>query len=417
VAMISESGSSVDTMAEKQPAQLPADELPDKLWDVLVVGAGPAGSTAAFCLASLGHEVLLLDAKRFPREKVCGDGLIPDTLRCLRRLGLFEAVRHRAHSLDNVVISSPNRTEIRLPGELLTLRREVFDHLLAAAAVAKGACFGLGRVTGLSPMDSGGVRAEIGGGDSGARARLAILATGAEVSLARKLGLITRQRPTAVAGRHYVRSNFKVAGLVIAYDRSIVPGYAWIFPVGDGEYNIGCGQVLDGGGGPPADLRAMLETFETEYPLARALMAGKTAVTPFKGGALRCGLQGAALCGDKVLAIGETIGATFPFTGEGVGKAMETGELAASVAHEALASDRADYLRAFEQRIEEQVRPRYLGYTAAQKYLSMPWLNNLVIWRASRSRYLGKAFSGIVEDSVDPREVFSIKGLWKSLWG
>ena len=414
--MISKVNSSIDAIVESGPEQLPAHELPDKLWDVLVVGAGPAGSTAAFCLASLGRSVLLLDAKHFPREKVCGDGLIPDTLRCLRRLGLYDGVRRRAHALDNVVISSPNRTELRLPGELLTLRRQIFDHLLASAAVEKGACFGLGRVTGLSSAD-GGMRAEIGGKDSGAKARLAVLATGAEVSLARKLGLITRQHPTAVAGRHYVRSNLRVSGLVIAYDRSIVPGYAWIFPTGDGEYNIGCGQVLSGAGGAAPDLRAMLSTFEAEYPLARALMSEKTAATPFKGGALRCGLQGAALCGDKVLAIGETIGATFPFTGEGVGKAMETGELAASVVHEALASNRADYLHVFAQRIEEQVRPRYLGYTAAQNYLSIPWLNNLAIWRASRSRYLGEAFSGIVEDSVDPREVFSVKGLLKSLWG
>ena len=114
------------------------------------------------------------------------------------------------------------------------------------------------------------------------------------------------------------------------------------------------------------------------------------------------------------MVIGEAIGATFPFTGEGIGKAMETGELAAEVASRALGEADFDHLKEFPQRLERELKPKFLGYQLAQDWLSRPWLNDLVARRIRKSRFLQELVQGIVNETVDPREVFSVRGLVRS---
>lgn len=382
----------------------------------MVVGAGPSGAMAALHLAAPGCAVLLLDEKPFPREKVCGDALLGDALACLERAGLLEDVRARAFAPPGVRIFSPARHQVALSGPLLTLRREALDHLLAAGAVARGAVFGHGRVLNVTPAGSSGVAVYLEGVQDPLKARVAVLATGADVALAGSLGLVERRTPTAVAARKYVRSRYETRELTISYDRTILPGYAWIFPVGPGEYNVGCGQVLDGEAAP--NLKTMFEAFREGFPLCRDLMDSSREETPLRGSMLRCGLEGAVPTrGGPILAIGETLGTTFPFTGEGIGKAMESGELAASVVRGALESGHPEDLSAYQGRLDRELRPRYRSYGAAQRYLSRPWLNDLVIRRAAKSASLRAAFEGIIGETADPRDVFSIRALAKSFVG
>jgi menaquinone-9 beta-reductase len=212
-----------------------------------------------------------------------------------------------------------------------------------------------------------------------------------------------------------VKSSCRVDDLLITYDRSILPGYAWIFPSGNGEYNVGCGQIHPEDGGRQANLKEMLETFKREFPLARELVRGQTECTTPKGAALRCALDGAMPSPQGgLLAIGETVGTTFPFSGEGIGKAMESGEIAAEAVSEAMDAGRIEDLCSFAARLEATLRPKYLSYKKAQAFLSRPWLNDLVFWRANRSRRLRGAFEGIIEETVDPREVFSLAAVAKS---
>ena len=130
---------------------------------------------------------------------------------------------------------------------------------------------------------------------------------------------------------------------------------------------------------------------------------------------LRCGLSGTRPLGPgNTLVLGESIGATFPFTGEGIGKAMETGEIAAEVADEALRSGDFERLRDFPRRIEHELRPKFLGYRIAENWFSRPWLNDFVARRIRRSRILQELVAGIVNETVDPRELFSLRGMIRS---
>ncbi len=394
-------------------AQVPVRDVPPDTWDVAIVGAGPAGATAAIRLAEAGRRVLLLDAARFPREKVCGDGLLPDALRVLRRLGLEKEVRAVGRHVDGLSVYSPSRRRVELPNEGVVVRREIFDALLARRAVAAGALFAHGEVTGVERRSDGGQRLELAAG-SRLTARYVLLATGTRLQLARRARLATLIPPEAVAVRRYVRSTLPLDEMVVSYDRSILPGYAWIFPAGEGLYNVGCGVFYRRRGRTPLDLAASLDTFLNSFPLARDLLDAGELASPLRGAVLRCGLQAARPADGALLAAGEVLGTTFPYTGEGIGKALESGELAAEVLLDALAGGPG--AEHYAARLAAELEPRYRGYRVAEAWLARPWLTDLLAWRAGRSTWLRETLAAILAESADPAAVFSARGLWRSLW-
>ncbi len=382
-----------------------------KRWDVIVIGAGPAGSTAARILAARGHAVLLVDRSAFPRDKVCGDGLIADALRSLRRAGLYETVVRRGFSVDTLSIFSPSGVRVDLPGEFVTLPRRQLDALLLQAAVDRGAVFQAGRVTALASQ-SDGVCAQLHGTADVVRARYAVLATGADLSLHPTIAEHTRTaRAEAVALRCYVRSPIRLAELIISFDRSILPGYAWIFPLGGNRYNIGCGVFRRNERRRQMNLRRTFTAFTQQFPLAREVWSARSESTPLVGATLRCGLDARrAYDGRSVVAAGEVIATTFPFTGEGVGKAMETAEAVADHLCAALAGE-IDALAAYPRTLDATFQPRYAGYHVAERWITHPWVSDLVAQSVRRSGRLRAAAAGVINESTDPRTVFSVRAL------
>ena len=397
-------------------------------WDAAIVGAGPAGSICALQLALCGHRVLLVERHRFPRDKACGDLLIPGSLEALRRAGLYERVRRSGRALEAAAVSSPSRIEWPIRGEFVVIKRLDLDAMIARGAAEAGAVVARGTVEGIEADaegpagERGDVRLRLKGG-AVARARIAVLATGADVRLLEGLGMIERKAPTAVALRAYLKAPVGPDRLLISFDRSIVPGYGWIFPLPGDEYNVGIGTLYEEEPGERPSLKALLDRFLASYPPARAMMEAGGSVSAVRGARLRCGLEGSRLtvtngrgAGGRVLAIGEAIGTTYPFTGEGMGKAMESGELAAEAIHRALTEDRPDWLDEYPRRLREELAPRYRGYRVAQDWFSRPLLNDLLAWRARRSPFLQRKASQMVAEASDPREAFSLRGLLRSLW-
>jgi geranylgeranyl reductase family protein len=379
-------------------------------WDVVVIGAGPAGSTAARILAARGHAVLLVDRSDFPRDKVCGDGLIPDALRCLRRAGLYETVARQGFHTDTLSIFSPSGVRVDLPGEFVTLPRMQLDTLLLRAAVECGAVFHAGRVTALSSQRHG-VQLRFRDSATPVQARYAVLATGADASLHPGTAGMAERRADAVALRCYVDSPVGPEELIISFDRSILPGYAWIFPLGRNRYNIGCGVFHRGERHRRVNLRRTFAAFTQRFEPAREVWSARQASTSLLGATLRCGLEPRwAYDGGNVVAAGEVIATTFPFTGEGFGKAMESAEAAAEHLAAALAGD-ADALAAYPRILHEAFRPRYTGYQLAEHWIASPWVSDLVARGVRRSERLRRAAAGVISESVDPRTVFSVRAL------
>ncbi len=397
--------------------------------DVLVVGAGPAGSAAALTLARAGVDVVLVDSQAFPRDKVCGDGLIPDAHHALRRLGVLDEVMRAAHPARVVGCVGPRGGRVDVPGTLAVLPRKELDHILCRAAVAAGARMHA-PLRFVAPLEDGGrvvgARLKQGEATCELRAGWVVLATGAVPQALMAAGMSTRHTPSGVALRGYVKNDAmvgKVTALEIVWHRALTPGYGWIFPCPDGVFNIGVG-VADshdaqrdpdtGDAGlrkREVNLREVMDAFQRVYAPARALMAGGTLVGPLKGAPLRCTLGGARFSRPGLVVTGEAAGSTYSFTGEGIGKALETGILAGEVLRAAPADDaraRADY----EARLLA-LKPRFELYQRANIVNRHPWLTDLLIWRANKSpRILGR-MSGVLNETSNPGNLVSFKGLYR----
>jgi geranylgeranyl reductase family protein len=404
---------------------LSLDQLPDAC-DVLVVGAGPAGSAAAIVLAKAGLDVVLADQHTFPRDKVCGDALIPDAHAALKQLGLLRAVMAKAQAVEHVGCVAPRGGRVDVPGRLAVLPRRELDDLLCRGAVLAGARMvaparlvevledGAGKVTGARLRGAGSVR--------DLHARWVVLATGAVPQALIAAGMCERQLPSGVALRGYVKNPGmadRLRGLDIVWDRALRPGYGWIFPCGEGVFNIGVGvshgpdQRKRGGmSKDDGNLHDIFKAFTECYAPARDLMEGGQLLGDLKGAPLRFGLEGARRSRPGLLVTGEAAGSTYAFTGEGIGKAMQTGILAA----EAVTGpgDLGD--AAVRERYEQALlalKPRFDLYTRANKVNAHPWLMDLLVWRARKNPRLVRRMSGVLDETCNPGHLVSVRGVLK----
>jgi geranylgeranyl reductase family protein len=388
--------------------------------DVLVVGAGPAGSACAQALARAGRDVLLVDQHAFPRDKVCGDGLIPDAHRALARLGVLEEVMALAQRARHVGCVGPHGGRVDVPGSLAVLPRRELDHVVQRAALRAGARWQVARFD--APLLEGervaGARLRIDDTLRDVRANWVVLATGAVPQALMAAGLCERRTPSAVALRGYVR-NPAMAGRItdmdVVWHRKLRPGYGWIFPCRDGVFNIGVGAAHSHakrnarGTMQEVNLRHVFDAFCTFYAPARALMQGGTLLGDLKGAPLRCSLEGARYSRPGLLATGEAVGSTYAFTGEGIGKAMETGLLAAQALLAAELGD--DARRAKYEADLHALKPRFELYEKANRVNEHPWLADLLIWRANRSERILRRMEGVLEETSNPGNLVTLKGL------
>ncbi len=412
-----------------------SSNLPPPACDVLVIGAGPAGSACAQRLASRGLHVVLADQHAFPRDKVCGDGLIPDAHAALARLGVLDEVLALAQPVSTVRCVAPRGHHVDVTGTLCVLARRELDHVLVRAAERAGAVLAMPwrferpllqhsgtpaeRVAGARLVARDGAVAEVA-------ARWVVLATGAAAPPLVAAGLAERHTPSGVALRGYVHHPGLAAELRelrLVWHPRLKGGYGWIFPVPGDRFNIGTGVIgsygrdaagrgrrLDGG----PNLRRLFEAFCEVYEPARRLVQDGTWDGELKGAPLRCSLQGARFGRPGLLGTGEAIGSTYAFTGEGIGKALETG-LAAAEALQAggcgagAQTDAA--VQAHYGAALAALKPRFDSYEAADYVNRWPWIANLVVSRARRSPAILRKLQGLLEETQNPGNLFSIRGM------
>jgi geranylgeranyl reductase family protein len=353
--------------------------------DVIVVGAGPGGSAAAYHMARHGLRVLLLEKTTFPREKVCGDGLTPRATRQLIRMGVDTS--EKAGWLRNKglrVIGGGVRLELdwpelaSFPNYGLVRTRLDFDDMLAQRAVKAGAILHTAvTVTGPVLDEDGraiGVTAKAGPGKEPVeyRAPLVIAADGVSGKFPLAIGLAKRDdRPIGVAVRRYYHSPVRADDdyleswleLRSAHDRErLLPGYGWIFGLGDGRVNVGLGILNSSSAFGKTNYRAMLTDWLDGTPEDWGLRGDANAAGPTLGAALPMGFNRVPHYTRGVMLVGDSGGMVNPMNGEGIAYAMESGELAAEVAVQALARpagpERELALRAYPA----ELKLRFGGY-------------------------------------------------------
>jgi flavin-dependent dehydrogenase len=308
---------------------------------------------------------------------------------------------------------------VTLAGEFLCLPRLRFDALVTDAAVRAGAEM-RDPMTAIEPIEENGcvvgARFRTPSGERSLRARITLLATGANATVTKAFGLEGPLKPNAVAGRAYYRLPPDLAGahphLAIVYERALLPGYGWIFPGPDRCYNVGVGFFSDGRRETPS-LRELWDAFTTRFAPAREIVARSEAITPFRGAPLRIGLRGATLGRPGVLALGDAAAMTYPSTGEGIGKAMQSGLLAAGLVADALAAGRPlDAVHhAYDSRFRQEFETRYRAYWVAQTWSGRPWLLNMLAARARTGRFVHRELEALIAETGNPLRLFSVPGL------
>ena len=336
--------------------------------DVLVVGGGPGGSAAAYWLATMGVDVLCVEKKHFPREKTCGDGLTPRSVRQLRDMGLEGALAGH-HQYDGLRSMAFHRElEMRWPshpdypsyGYVIT--RFDLDQLVSEHAEKAGALVwqGVEAVSPLALSHSGGNGA--GSADlSGTRcggaivvdksrgsrtevhARYVVVADGSLSRFGRVLGTSRdKSYPQGMAIRGYFHSPRHADRFIESHldirDRNghVVPGYGWIFPLGDGRVNVGIGLLSTSERWKGLNTTRLMEEFVDFAPKSWCISPA-TACSEPTGGRLPMGFSTGPRWGEDFVVVGDASGDINPFNGEGIAYAWETGRIAAEVIADALA--------------------------------------------------------------------------------
>ncbi|QKV76630.1 geranylgeranyl reductase family protein [Amycolatopsis sp. Hca4] len=328
--------------------------------EVIVVGAGPAGSTVATYLARAGVDVLLLEKTEFPREKVCGDGLTPRGVKQLIDLGIDTSEDAGwVHSRGLRILTGDLTLELDWPDLTsyppygVSRTRHDFDDLLAKLAVKAGArLYERTTVTSAITNASGrvvGVEAKVGPEKTPVKyyAPLVLACDGVSARLALSVGIQKNEkRPMGVAVRQYYKSPRHddpfIEGHLELWDKSdprnpkLLPGYGWAFPLGDGTVNVGLGMLSTSASFRNTDYRALLRQWLDGTPEEWGYRE-ENAIGRVGGAGLPMGFNRTPHYRDGLLLLGDAGGMVSPFNGEGISAAMESAQIAAEVVVQALA--------------------------------------------------------------------------------
>ncbi|WP_188543348.1 geranylgeranyl reductase family protein [Rhodococcoides trifolii] len=322
-----------------------AERLPSRT-DVLVVGAGPAGSAAAAWAVRAGHDVVLADSATFPRDKTCGDGLTPRALAELDRLGVGEWVRSRGINRGLRLTGFGQELELEWPGGSLpkvgsAVPRSELDDAIRRAAVDDGAVMASGAKAVEVTRDGNRVRSvtfDTAAGPQTVECTTLIVADGVRSPVGKKLGREWhRDTVYGVAARAYVTSARSSDEWITSHLElrdaagTLQAGYGWVFPLGTGEVNLGVGTLATAKRPAGGALRPLLELYasqrESDWGLSGEVRGYASALLPM-GGAV------SNVAGENWAIIGDAAACVNPLNGEGIDYGLEGGRLVADVLRE-----------------------------------------------------------------------------------
>ncbi len=421
------------------------------MYDVLVVGGGPSGASCAYWLADAGWDVVVVEKKQFPREKTCGDGLTPRAVRQIADMGLEDALAgaHRFGGLraygfgQSMELQWPDHPVF--PSYGYTITRHDLDGLVVERAEKAGATVwqgteavrplladdagspGAGTADGGTPAGGpeslpgtapslpyclGAVVKDKASGDTReVRARYVVVADGSNSRFGRALGTARQKdQPLGMALRGYYRSPRHDDPFIESHldvrdgDGNIVPGYGWIFPLGDGRINVGVGLLSTDQRWKGVNTTKLMDAFVAWAPKSWGI-SPETACGPPTGGKLPMGMAVGPHVGPNVVVTGDAGGAINPFNGEGIAYGYETGRLAAAHLGQALSGDGPAALARYDQYLTDAYGPYYRVAKAFVQLISNPEIMRGCVGIGMRSEWFMAQLLRIMANLMRPDTV------------
>ncbi|TGE29586.1 NAD(P)/FAD-dependent oxidoreductase [Hymenobacter metallicola] len=394
--------------------------------DICILGAGPGGATAALHLATAGQPVLLLDKAVFPRDKICGDALSGKVLSELRRLGpdLVSRLSASAGQVPSWGIDffAPNGQRLAVPFKPRytktvdaaaghVMKRLDFDNFLVEEVRQRPEIELLEGVDVAQPEQAADGRwlLRTAAGEALASARLLLVANGAQSAFARQIAGHALEPAHHCAG---VRAYYEgVTGLSpdnfieLHFIQDFLPGYLWVFPLPNGQANVGAGMLTKAVSAKKVNLRERMTEMLATHPALKDRFKGARRLGPIKGFGLPLGSKRRVISGNGYLLLGDAASLIDPFSGEGISHAMVSGRHAADWATRALAANdtAASFLQQYDAAVYRRLGQELRLSHWLQRLLQFPALFNFVANRAANNPTLAETISGMFLD-LDLRE-------------
>lgn len=319
------------------------DRIIQKEYDVIVVGAGPSGTSATHYLAEKGFSTLLVDKATFPRDKVCAGGFTLGTLPFLHEMGVYDEFKNAdIYKADSLVVSSPSLRKIKgqnpyyksFGNRAFIMKRTISDQILFNKVKNKP---GVETIEGFKIIDVirdnnriCGVKGKYRNTVYEVHGKYIICASGAHSILGKKLGLknIDPDHNAFAVRAFYKNVDVEPSSIEIHYEKSILPGYGWIFPVGEGLVNIGCGVHYRFQSAK--DINALFEKFITNNKYVREKMKNAEMVGSLAGFPITALTYTGKRSQNNVLLVGDSGSFVDGITGFGLPNALSSGKLAAA---------------------------------------------------------------------------------------
>lgn len=398
-----------------------------ELWDVAVVGAGPAGATSAALLSRLGHSVIMLDRAHFPRPKVCAEYMSPGVAVVLERLGLQSIlVQTSPRAVPGMDIISPRGAVLRVKydrdGDAFhanTLPRHILDAALVRHAVQQGVHVVEGYVAKAAVQDGiavCGVTGSQAGVERTISARLTVIADGARSALTRSLGLSVVPRWPLRMG---LVAHFQGPGNFPDGFGSMLMGsggYCGLAPLPNEQVNVAVVVRLDMVRDSGLSATQYFERWIRSDPRLTIALSAAQRMTPVRG-VSPVGSRSSRVWLPGALLVGDAAGFFDPFTGEGIYRALRGAELAAEVGHRALCTpdQKVAMLSEYPALRSRAFRRKHMVTGLVQLFVQYPWLMDYALPRlAARPRPAG-SLGMVLGDLTDAREFLTPRMLWSAL--
>ena len=396
--------------------------------DVLILGAGPGGAATALFLAKENIPCIVVDKAVFPRDKICGDALSGKVVEILNR---YDRSFVEKLSLDPIQLNcwgvtfvAPNLEELSIPfrnkPKKTDEKREIapgvitkrynFDHFMVNE-VKKHA--GVNLMEGVEidqfVKTPKGFTCSDKSGNYIIHAKLVIDGSGAHSQFAKKIGKLEVEKEHHCAGlRVYYKgvTGIKEGNYIeLHFLKDFLPGYFWIFPLADGQCNVGVGMRSDYVGKKRINLKTELNNIIQKYPQLSERFKNAEPVDDIRGYGLPLGSKKRAISGDNYMLIGDAASLIDPFTGEGIGNAILSGYTAAQQAKEAIETKNfsGTALKKYDEAIYRRLGDELSLSYRMQKLVKYPWLFNFVVRKANRNKVLRETIMVMFED-IDIRD-------------